>query len=449
MSDLGRELVGLSKSLMSVGREEEALAEAERAEFHLSELYEASPSNAQRFQELYYARCNLSAILRILGREPEATDVDQRNKHEFAALIGKSPRFSLDPDELLSLTLHQGFSVEEAKELLQEFEEAKELLQELKVTDEFDSLHSHQDVPSPTCETTHSIAPPDASEVGPAADLFADMDNRYRLIGMLGRGGLGSVYSAYDNLLCRLVALKTVPDIRSSHDDSLGEHLTREAIVQGALHHENIVPLFDFGFKSDGIPFSTMKIVEGRDWRSLARDRPAKKREKQAYWRQALGGFAQVCDAIHHAHETGVLHGDPKPSNVIVDSTGKPWLIDWGLSRVLRKERFPKIENKEVAETVLRLPAGGTNHGHASFYVSRVSGRPRCRFRVGYLCSWRFPLCFAYRTDSFNDRWRPQPSATKSHRRASQYAARHRHRHPQAAGENLPYGHGRQQRRPL
>jgi serine/threonine protein kinase len=173
-----------------------------------------------------------------------------------------------------------------------------------------------------------------------------DSANRYSLISVLGEGGLGIVYRAKDNLLPREVAVK----IGRVNDADVGRHILREASILTLLDHPNITPVYDSGYHrqreppvaetNKGFPFFVMKLVVGKDLRVLSSSVESDKRRKRDRWTQLLRAFADVCRAVQHAHDRGVVHGDPKPMNIIVDIDHRPWLIDWGLSRVIDPARL-------------------------------------------------------------------------------------------------------------
>jgi serine/threonine-protein kinase len=146
----------------------------------------------------------------------------------------------------------------------------------------------------------------------------------YEVIGELGRGGMGVVFKAHQVALNRPVALKV---IRSAGFASPGERrrFRNEAEAVAQLDHPNIVPIYEVG-EYRGRPFFSMKLVvgEGLDKR-LARfaDDP----------RGAARVVAAVADAVHHAHQRGILHRDLKPANILLDDRGEPYVTDFGLAR--------------------------------------------------------------------------------------------------------------------
>ena len=146
---------------------------------------------------------------------------------------------------------------------------------------------------------------------------------RYEVRDLLGRGGMGAVYAAYDRELGRLVALK-VTSIAASTSDSIAR-LRKEAGILAELEHPNIIPVHDVGVLTDGRCFYTMKLVQGRRLDEHVQDgRPLAER---------LQIFERICDAVAFAHARGVIHRDLKPANIMVGPFGEVLVLDWGVAK--------------------------------------------------------------------------------------------------------------------
>ena len=147
---------------------------------------------------------------------------------------------------------------------------------------------------------------------------------RYRVEGLLGRGGMSSVYLAHDEQLGRPVALK-IPRITTSHSDRVLARLRREARSVAALQHPNICPVYDVG-EIDGIHYLAMAYIKGR---SLADYLKSARPQSE---RAAVLTVLKIAQALEEAHRQGILHRDLKPANIMIDVRGEPIVMDFGLA---------------------------------------------------------------------------------------------------------------------
>jgi tRNA A-37 threonylcarbamoyl transferase component Bud32 len=162
-----------------------------------------------------------------------------------------------------------------------------------------------------------------ASEAGGATSSTARL-GRYELRNMLGRGAFGLVYRAWDTTLNRDVALKRP---RAGVLDAPGsvERFLREARSAAALRHPHIVAVLDVG-EVDGEPYLVSALVEGRNLaEELADRRPG--------FRKAAEWVVSLAEVLEHAHGSGVIHRDVKPSNILVDRDDRVYLADFGLAK--------------------------------------------------------------------------------------------------------------------
>lgn len=157
-----------------------------------------------------------------------------------------------------------------------------------------------------------------------------------RLYPEIARGGMGHVHPATDRNLLRHVALKRL-------DRSLvGEGFHRdgfiaEAQIAGQLEHPNIVPVHELAIDERGVPYFTMKLVQGVNLAQWFADprRPAGSPDRLE---EGIEILLRVCDAIAYAHHRGVVHRDLKPANVMVGAFGQVYVMDWGLARITRTQ---------------------------------------------------------------------------------------------------------------
>lgn len=151
---------------------------------------------------------------------------------------------------------------------------------------------------------------------------------RYKLIREIGRGGMGSVYLATraDDSYDQNVAIKLVR--RGMDTDFILARFRRERQILASLEHPNIARLLDGGATDDGLPYLVMEYVHGVTITEYART-------NDLGLEQRLRLFLQVCDAVEYAHRNFVVHRDLKPGNILVNETGVPKLLDFGISKLL------------------------------------------------------------------------------------------------------------------
>lgn len=148
----------------------------------------------------------------------------------------------------------------------------------------------------------------------------------------LGRGGMGHVHPAADRNLLRHVALKRLDKAYASKS-FYRDAFIAEAQITGQLEHPNIVPVHELAIDSNGVPYFTMKLVQGMSFDKWLRQHPPGTVER------IEGGIEiliKVCDAVAYAHHRGVIHRDLKPANIMVGDFGQVYLMDWGLAKLIR-----------------------------------------------------------------------------------------------------------------
>jgi serine/threonine-protein kinase len=150
------------------------------------------------------------------------------------------------------------------------------------------------------------------------------LDGRYRIIGLLGRGGMGEVYRADDLRLGQPVALKFLPDAVASDSARLAQ-FHNEVRTARQVSHPNICRVYDIG-EIDGHPFLSMEFVDGEDLATSLRRIGRFPEDK------ALEIARQLCAGLAAAHQRGVIHRDLKPANVMLDDVGKVRVMDFGLA---------------------------------------------------------------------------------------------------------------------
>jgi eukaryotic-like serine/threonine-protein kinase len=149
---------------------------------------------------------------------------------------------------------------------------------------------------------------------------------RYRLIELIGRGGMGSVYLVEDIELQRKVALKVMNLTDPAGD--ISKRMWKEARIVAQLEHPGIVPIHDVGVLPDDRVFYAMKYVQG--------SRLDEYRSKGATQAEVLRLFQKICEAVAFANAHGVIHRDLKPENIMVGPFGEVLVMDWGVAKVLQ-----------------------------------------------------------------------------------------------------------------
>ena len=174
-----------------------------------------------------------------------------------------------------------------------------------------------------TTDVTRAVDAP----VPAARDVFspgAIVSGRYRLVSLLGRGGMGEVYRADDLTLDQPVALKFLPYSVSADDDRL-KQFHNELRIARQVSHRNVCRLYDLG-EVAGRPFLTMEYIDGEDLSSLLR------RIGRVAQDRAVQMSRQLCAGVAAAHDRGVVHRDLKPANVMIDGDGNVHITDFGIA---------------------------------------------------------------------------------------------------------------------
>ena len=185
----------------------------------------------------------------------------------------------------------------------------------------------------------------------------------YELTGFVSAGGMGEIYKARHTILDRQVAIKTVR-VRSA-GWAANRRLVAEARHASRLDHSNICTIYEVG-EEGGIPFIAMEYIDGTQLREMIRSAiPSLD--------QALGFGTQIADALEHAHRHGIVHRDLKSSNIVVDRSGRPIVLDFGLAK-----RLPGIGGERMDDsTATGSPLAGTLSHMGGSGARRNLGR-RC-----------------------------------------------------------------------
>jgi TonB family protein len=181
----------------------------------------------------------------------------------------------------------------------------------------------------PACLLTTALASdPDIDESGDISSTLAPGTTvgLFQIVGVLGRGGMATVYEAFDRRLERAVALKVLPP-EFLHDGTFARRFEHEARVIAKLEHPNIVPIYATGIDG-GMPWMGMRLLAGGNMGALLENgRPALP--------HAVQMLRDVADALDYAHARGVVHRDIKPTNILRDGSGRMCVGDFGLAQML------------------------------------------------------------------------------------------------------------------
>jgi serine/threonine protein kinase/Tol biopolymer transport system component len=215
--------------------------------------------------------------------------------------------------------------------------------------------------PSPASPPLDEAAP--QAPEPPASSLTGKKVSHYRVLEVLGGGGMGVVYKAEDLKLGRRVALKFLPEEIGSDAKAL-ERFEREARAASALDHPNICAIYEFG-EHEGRPFMAMALLEGQTLRDQIASRAA------PFTTDELLNLAiQIGDGLAAAHEKGIIHRDIKPANIFITNRNEAKILDFGLAKLTdagEGERVPRDETRTAPVHDLSLSLTGVAMGTAPY----------------------------------------------------------------------------------
>lgn len=206
-------------------------------------------------------------------------------------------------------------------------------------------LVSNADDPPPSPEADSSVP----GQTSP--DLFEGSGDRYEFLRELGRGGMGQVLLARDQVMGREIAIKILLD-ETPDEKHPAKRLVHEARLTGQLEHPNIVPTYDLGEDDAGMPFYTMRVVREKSLDQVLAEIDDDDIESYSL-SQLTSILRQVSLALQYAHDHGVVHRDLKPENILIGSYGEVFIIDWGVAKVVDED----LTRYQVDE-LLDLPEG-------------------------------------------------------------------------------------------
>ena len=178
----------------------------------------------------------------------------------------------------------------------------------------------------------------------------------FERIALLGQGAFGSVYKARDTKLGRIVALK-VPRRGQLLPEDVADFL-REARSAAALEHENIVPVYEAG-EVDGLVYIASRYIEGQTL-----DRWVVAQGRRLTPQEAAKLSVVIAEAVHFAHQHGVIHRDLKPGNIMIDACGKPFIMDFGLAKRYSGEITMTVEGQILGTPAYMSPEQAKGKGY-------------------------------------------------------------------------------------
>jgi len=181
------------------------------------------------------------------------------------------------------------------------------------------------------------------------ADLVGQTIGQYRILEQIGKGGMATVYKAYQPSLDRYVAIKVLPPY-FAHEEGFAERFTREAKAIAKLTHPHILPIHDFGQEGD-LSYIVAQYVEAGTLKEML--------GQPMDLRRAAEIISQIADALDYAHERGVIHRDVKPSNVLMDHGRWVLLTDFGLAKMVEASQALTASGVGVGTPAYMAPEQG------------------------------------------------------------------------------------------
>ncbi len=262
---------------------------------------------------MWLAAANAALLVPIFAGVSRAESGGGSDPRPFVGLIALGPKRSEEPYTPEDRELLRGIAVQMGVAL-----DLSRLRQQVHATG----------APVATQAFTPTVRVSASSSGGPAIGVGAIVDGKYRVDALIGQGGMGAVFRAWDVRLERDVAIKVVRGDLLSDPDSR-ERFRRESQIVARLQHPSVVTVFDYGALADGAAFLVMEFVPGEDLRQLL------KRERRLSPGRAAALLAGIAGGVESAHKAGILHRDLKPENVLLPDSGTgPKVVDFGVAKL-------------------------------------------------------------------------------------------------------------------
>ncbi len=276
----------------------------------------------------------------------------QRGQLDVLALVECLNAWTVDPSQSLDqMLIQRGLLAESSRAALLEQVKVRLRLQGegdskgsplLDRTDikPFENDDPNRNPGNPDPWATLPNPPEQEAPTPPTSGALKPPGERFQVVELHAKGGLGVVSIALDCELDRRVALKEIKE-KLADDPGSRARFLREAEITGKLEHPGIIPIYALGTNKVGRPFYAMRFIEGETLQEaiLRLHRPEGPPLPLDAWRlllrDLLGRFLNVCDAIEYAHNRGVIHRDIKPGNIMLGPFGETLVVDWGLAKTL------------------------------------------------------------------------------------------------------------------
>jgi serine/threonine protein kinase len=213
-------------------------------------------------------------------------------------------------------------------------------------------ISTHEEIACPSCGSSFRLET--TSTIGWEGDSGKKL-GRFELLGILGHGAFGTVFKARDPELDRTIAVK-VPRTGNLAGPQGLDRFLREARSAAQLRHPSIVSIHEVGQES-GVPYLVSDLVQGVTLTDLLSAR-------RPGFREAAELVAAVADALHYAHQHGVVHRDVKPSNIMIGDDGTPHVMDFGLAKRDAGEITMTVEGQVLGTPAYMPPEQARGEGH-------------------------------------------------------------------------------------